>query len=189
MAEIQQAVEALRSAGCGELILLHCTSNYPAALEDCNLRAISVIRDAFGVSVGYSDHTRGFEAALGAVALGGVVLEKHLTLDNHMSGPDHAMSTEPVAFKAMVESVRRLEKALGSPRKGPVRAELPVREVTRRSIVVSVDMPAGVTLEDRHLSIKRPGTGIAPEDIGQVLGRKLVRPVSADDTLHWADLQ
>ena len=189
LAEVQQAVRVLRSGGCSELVLLHCTSNYPTALADCNLRAMHVLRDACNVPVGYSDHTQGFEAALGAVALGAVVLEKHLTLDKHMAGPDHAASTEPEEFKTLVESVRRLEQALGAESKHPVPAEFPVRAVTRRSIVVALDLPAGAALESRHLSIKRPGTGIPAEDIERVLGRRLTRPIAADEILQWADLQ
>ena len=187
--EVREAVTVVRGAGCDEIVILQCTSNYPSDIEDCNLRAMLSMRDACGAPVGYSDHTIGFEAALGAVSLGAVVLEKHLTLDKSMPGPDHTASAEPDEFKTGVQSIRKLEKALGSERKRPSPAEMDVRRVARRSIVAAQDLPRGTALKTRHLVMKRPGTGIPPSDLDQVLGKTLIRAIGADEIIRLTDLQ
>lgn len=169
------------------LTILHCTSNYPAALEDVNLRAMATIAAAVGVPVGYSDHTLGIAVSTAAVALGATVIEKHFTLDTSLPGPDHKASLSPGELAALVAQVRAVERALGSDRKEPTAAELPVRELVRRSVTSARDLRAGVPLTADDLCLLRPGTGIAPQHIEALVGRVPQRDVPAGTTLLWSD--
>lgn len=172
------------------LVVLHCTSAYPAPAEALNLRAIGTLAAAFpGVPVGYSDHSQGIEAALGAVALGATVLEKHLTLDKAMAGPDHRASADPAEFATLVRSVRALEPMLGDGRKQPHPIEANTRDVARRSVVALRDLAAGAVLQPADLVLRRPGTGIAPAELDTLAGRRLRRAVGADTPLQWDDLE
>ncbi|MFZ2410168.1 MAG: N-acetylneuraminate synthase [Candidatus Methanoperedens sp.] len=178
--EVAEAVSVIKEAGCKDLILLHCTSNYPARVEDCNLRAMKTMADALGVPVGYSDHTSGIYVSLAAAAMGACVIEKHFTLDKNLPGPDHKASLEPGELKEMVYGIRLVEKALGSPVKAPVESELEVRNVARKSIVAKVDIPAGTLIVEDMLSFKRPGTGIAPKDAVKFIGKIPVVDIKKD---------
>lgn len=171
LGEVAEAVSVIQEAGCKDLTLLHCTSNYPARVEDCNLRAMETMADALGVPVGYSDHTPGIYVSLAAAAMGACVIEKHFTLDKNLPGPDHKASLEPDELKEMVYGIRLVEKALGSLIKAPAEAELEVRNVARKSIVAEVDIPAGTVIVEDMLSFKRPGTGIAPKDVVKFIGK------------------
>ena len=181
--EVAGAVSVIKKAGCKDLTLLHCTSNYPARVEDCNLRAMKTMADELGVRVGYSDHTPGIYVSLAAAAMGACVIEKHFTLDKNLPGPDHKASLEPTELKEMVYGIRLVEKALGSTVKEPVESELEVRNVARRSIVAKVDIPAGTLIVEEMLSFKRPGTGITPKDVMKVIGKKPVVDIKKDSLI------
>lgn len=170
--EVARAVDAVRAEGCQRLVLLHCVSSYPADPADTNLRAIGTLREAFGVPAGFSDHTEGDEAALAAVALGASMVEKHLTLDRSQAGPDHRASTEPAAFAEMVGRIRRVEAALGDGHKAPAAAEAGIARVARRSLVAACPIPAGTVLDPGMVRIRRPGTGLAPDRLESLLGRR-----------------
>ena len=172
LAEVKTAVQTLRSGGLKFLALLHCVSNYPASASDCNLRAMGTMASALGVPVGYSDHTVGIEVSLAAVALGACILEKHLTLDRKLPGPDHLASSEPQELARLVHSVRHVEEALGHGRKEPAASEANTAAVARKSLVASKDISAGTVLAREHIAIKRPGTGLAPGSVQLVLGRR-----------------
>ena len=196
MHEIQSAVaivhETWKELGCDfgsdALVVLHCTSNYPAEFSDVNLRAMQSIREQCCTLVGYSDHTRGIAASTAAVALGAVVIEKHFTIDKSLPGPDHSASLVETELAAMVQSVRAVEACLGSAEKQPSESEMPIRALVRRSVTLVNDSSAGTVLTHKNLTLLRPGTGIAPADIDTVAGRQLKRNLKAGTTLHWSDL-
>jgi N-acetylneuraminate synthase/N,N'-diacetyllegionaminate synthase len=185
LSEVEEAVHTIQAHGAPPLALLHCVSNYPAAVQDVNLRAMLTLTSAFGLPVGYSDHTLGFAVALAAVALGACVLEKHFTLDRSSQGPDHRASLEPDELAAMIRAVRDVESALGDGRKRPAGAELDTLRVARKSVVSRVDIPAGATITADMLTIKRPGTGIPPSEAARVVGRVARVPIRADSVLQW----
>jgi N-acetylneuraminate synthase len=189
MAEVGEAVSVVRRAGCEELVLLHCVSCYPADPADVNLRAMVTLERQFGVPVGYSDHTLGVEVALAAVALGATVLEKHLTLDRHAPGPDHAASLQPTELRRLVEGVRRIETALGDGRKVPADAEADTARVARRSLVAARPISAGTPLAAEMIAIRRPGTGLAPAMRDVVLGRRTRIDIEAGQVITGAMLQ
>jgi N,N'-diacetyllegionaminate synthase len=170
------------------LTLLHCTSSYPAPLVDVNLRAMKTLRNAFDLPVGYSDHTAGIFVAPIARALGAVVFEKHFTLDRNLPGPDHAASVEPAELKQMVQAIHDTDILLGSAEKRPSAQELEVQIAARRSVTLALDVDAGVPLEHNMLTLMRPGDGIAPHELEQIIGRRLNAPMVQGDTLHWEDL-
>lgn len=177
--EVATAVETVKAAGNRDLVLLHCVSNYPAAPASVNLRAMKTLEDAFQVPVGYSDHTTGIEVALAAAALGACVVEKHFTLDRNMPGPDHPASLEPAELTAMVQGIRAVQSALGDGRKQPVPEELDTAAVARRSLVAACDLRAGTQLTEAMIAILRPGTGLPPAALPQLVGRRLCCDVSA----------
>ncbi len=187
--EVDVAVAAIRAAGDPPIAILHCVSAYPAPVEDTNLRAMDTLRARFGCPVGLSDHSLGIEIALAAVARGAAVLEKHLTLDRTLPGPDHRASLEPGDFAALVRGVRVIEAALGDGDKRPMPSEVDTRAVARRSLVAARALPAGHRLTRGDLAIKRPGTGIPPADLDRVLGRRLARPLGVDDVVDWPSLE
>lgn len=170
-AEVAEAVATVRAAGDPGLVLLQCVSNYPAAPEHTNLRAMETMARAFEVPVGYSDHTLGIDIALAAVALGAHVVEKHLTLDRRRPGPDHQASIEPAELKALVRGVRDVEAALGHGRKEPSTSEAEVARVARKSIVAAMDIPPGTVMSREWLAMRRPGTGLRPSMLPRLVGR------------------
>ena len=186
--EVANAVRLVQAQGAHDICLLQCTSNYPANAADVNLRAMVTMEETFEVPVGLSDHTEGVEVALAAVALGAAVIEKHLTLDRMMTGPDHAASMEPAEFQALIRGIRKVEKALGTGEKKPAVTEQNVARAARRSLVAARDIVGGAILTKQDIAFKRPGTGIAPALIGRVLGRHAVRTISAGTLLAWEDL-
>lgn len=181
--EVAEAVLVIKEAGCEDLTLLHCTSNYPARVEDCNLLAIKTMADTFNLPVGYSDHTPGIFVSIAAVALGACVIEKHLTLDKKLSGPDHKASLEPYELKEMVRGIRVVEKALGSPIKAPVEAETEIRNVGRKSVVARIDIQEGVKITEEMLAFKRPGTGLSPKEARNLIGRITNVKINKDDII------
>lgn len=172
VAEVKKAINAVRKAGNKEIVLLHCVSSYPAKAQWTNLRAIRSLQKQFGVPVGYSDHTIGHETALAAVAMGACVVEKHFTVDRNLPGPDQKLSLEPAGLKQLINGVRTVELALGNGIKKPVKAEKAVANLVRRSLVAAGNIPAGTELAEKHIAIKRPGTGLPPAMISNLLGRK-----------------
>lgn len=183
--ETATPAEALRSAA-GQAVLranvtlLHCTTEYPAPFQAVNLHAMATLRDAFGLPVGYSDHTAGTAVALAAVALGARVIEKHYTLDRAMDGPDHAASLEPRELGELVRAVRDVEVALGRPQKLPSGAEIPNLAVARRSLVATRAIRAGETFDSTNLGAKRPGTGISAMRFSEWLGKTADRDYDDD---------
>lgn len=170
------------------LCVLHCTSNYPAASSDVNLRAMRTIADATSMPVGYSDHTLGLAVSTAAVALGATVIEKHFTLNKEMPGPDHQASLDPHELEQLIAQIRIVESALGSNEKLPVPSELPVRALVRRSVTTVRDIAAGEVLKASDLTLVRPGTGIAPRELDSVPGHIVARELPAGTTLTWGDL-
>ena len=169
--EVEAAVRAVRRAGNDRLVLLHCVSQYPAKPSTVNLRAMETLGKKFGCPVGFSDHTRGIEVAIGAAALGAAVIEKHFTLDRKMPGPDQQASLEPRELAAMVYAIRVVQAALGDGRKKPQAAELKVAAVARKSLVAARAVRKGSRLQKADITIKRPGTGLPPSKLRTVVGR------------------
>ena len=173
LAEVAEAVQVVREKGDPPLALLHCVTSYPAAAADCNLRAIGAMKTAFGVPVGWSDHTDGIQVSLAAVAAGASLLEKHFTLDRGLPGPDHLASLEPGELAALVKAVREIESALGDGVKRPAASELANAAVVRRSLHAARPLPAGHVLKAGDLVMLRPGTGLPPSLRDRLVGRKL----------------
>jgi N,N'-diacetyllegionaminate synthase len=182
--EVIEAISVLRSSGREDVILLHCVSNYPAKPEEVNLRAMQTMRSAFDVPVGFSDHTQGIEIALAAVALGACVIEKHFTLDRNLPGPDHRASLEPAELKTLLRSIRKVESALGNGKKAPTASELETAKVARRSLVAARDIPAGSLLKRDMITLKRPGTGLSPARMDNVLGRRALQNITCGSLLN-----
>jgi len=183
LGEVETAMRVVRDAGARDLVLLHCVSNYPARPSDVNLRAMETMAAVFEVPVGYSDHTAGMEVALAAVALGACVLEKHVTLDRSLPGPDHRASLEPAEFAALVTGIRTVEGALGNGCKEPAASEAEMAAVARKSLVAARHIPAGSKLTEEMLAAKRPGTGLPPAMRSQLLGRVVSRDIPAGTLL------
>ncbi len=177
--EVDLAVRTIQAAGNRELVLLHCTSNYPADPADVNLRAMITLEQTFQVPAGFSDHTMGIEIPLAAVAMGAHVIEKHFTLDRALPGPDHQASLESNELGSLVEGIRKVEAALGHGRKEPVEREANTAAVARKSIVARVDIPMGTILNETHFMMMRPGTGLPSAMLQYVIGRTARVNISA----------
>ncbi len=183
--EVADSVKTLREGGTDKIVLLHCVSRYPAHPAEANLRSMKSLADRFDLPVGFSDHTLGIEVALAAVALGASVVEKHITLDRSLPGPDHAASLEPSELQELVRSVRLVESALGDGVKKPSSGEEEMRKTARRSIVARVDIPSGSRLERSLLAFKRPGTGIPSSEVGKLEGRRARAHIPKDTLISW----
>ena len=184
MWEIGDAIAVLRENGTSDIKLLHCNTEYPTPYEDVNLRAMKTLGDAFGVEIGYSDHTKGIEVPIAAVAMGASVIEKHFTLDRNMEGPDHKASLEPQELRQMVDSIRHIEAALGSGDKKPSPSEKKNMAVARKSIVAAARIKAGDILTEENITVKRPGNGICPMRWKEVLGTRAVRDFEEDELIE-----
>tara|TARA_A100001388_G_scaffold276215_1_gene263369 strand:+ start:2816 stop:3847 length:1032 start_codon:yes stop_codon:yes gene_type:complete len=185
LAEIESAIEVLELSGTdrGQITILHCTTEYPAPMNEVNLKAMSSISTAFGLSVGYSDHTKGIEVAISAVALGAKVIEKHLTLDRTLPGPDHLSSLEPIEFKEMVDAIRNIEVALGDGIKRPTESEKINKLVARKSIVAAKNINKGDLLTKENITTKRPGYGISPMEWENVIGKYALKDFKANELI------
>lgn len=183
--EVAQAVEVLEESGLNRkmVTVLQCTTNYPAPLEEVNLRAMVSMGEQLAVGIGYSDHTDGNDTAIAAVALGARIIEKHLTLDRSMPGPDHAASANPSEFTAMVRSIRAVEMALGSDVKAPGPTETPNRVIVRKSLVALTSISAGDEFTSQNVGVKRPGTGISPMRWHDIVGTKAHREFRVDELI------
>ena len=189
LSEVDEAVRVIHQAGCNNLILLHCVSNYPAAPANTNLRAMQTMGTAFRVPVGYSDHTPGIEISLAAVALGACVIEKHFTLDKTLSGPDHKASLDPNELQALVTGIRTVEQALGNGIKEPVPSEAESRVIGRRSLATASIIPKGTVIKPELLTALRPATGISPVEIDRLMGRKVKQTIPSGRLISWSDLE
>lgn len=185
LGEIEAAIAALEEAGTprASITVLHCTTEYPTPMAEVNLRAMQSIQRAFGVEVGYSDHTPGIEVATAAVAMGASVIEKHFTMDRNLPGPDHKASLEPDALKAMVAAIRNIEVALGDGIKRLTESEARNRPVMRKSLVASQVIKAGDLFSPANIVTKRPGTGLSPMRWDEVVGRPATRDYAVDDLI------
>lgn len=175
--------EAGRKALEEKVILLHCTTEYPAPFEDVNLRAMETMRNAFNLPVGLSDHTQGVVVPIAAVALGASVIEKHFTLDRNFSGPDHKASLEPDELKSMVAAIRHVEVALGNGRKVPLPPEFKNRDIARKSLVAAMPIREGEIFTSSNLSMKRPGKGLSPMKCWELIGDKSKKYYDADELI------
>jgi N,N'-diacetyllegionaminate synthase len=186
LGEIEAALDACEIAGTprSRVTVLHCNTEYPTPMSDVNLRAMCSIRDAFGVAVGYSDHTLGIEVPIAAVALGARVIEKHLTLDRNLPGPDHKASLEPDEFAAMVRAIRNIEQAMGDGTKRPSPSESKNKSIARKSLVAARSIKAGERFTPENLTAKRPGTGVSPMRWDEVMGRTATRNYGADEMIE-----
>ena len=186
LSDIEVAIEVLEQAGTprGNITVLHCTTEYPTPMNEVNLRAMQSIAQAFGVKVGYSDHTPGIEVAIASVALGASVIEKHFTLDRNLPGPDHKASLEPAELRAMVAAIHNIEMALGDGVKRLTSSESRNQLVVRKSLVAARPIRIGEAFSQDNLAVKRPGTGISPMLYDKVLGQIATRNYSADELIE-----
>ncbi|MDL0110401.1 N-acetylneuraminate synthase [Campylobacter felis] len=184
LAEIEAALEILRKNGTRDITLLHCTTEYPAPFEEVNLNAIKTLKEAFKLKVGYSDHTKGIVATLGAVALGAVVIEKHFTLDKTMEGPDHKASLEPSELKELCEGIRTLEKALGNGIKKASKSEAKNIIIARKSLVAKREIQKGEKFSEQNLTTKRPGSGISAMRYEEYLGKRALKTYKKDELIN-----
>jgi N,N'-diacetyllegionaminate synthase len=183
MEEINAAILVLEKEGLDrkKITILHCNTEYPTPMQDVNLRAMRSISEDFNVSVGYSDHTGGIEVSVAAVALGACMIEKHLTLDRDLPGPDHKASLEPLEFKSMVNAIRNIEQALGNGSKQPSPSELQNKLVVRRSLVAAVKIKEGEFFTPQNVIAKRPGNGLSPMNWDEIMGTKSLCDYEPDD--------
>lgn len=186
LGEIENALKILEDSGTDreKITLLHCTSEYPAPLVDVNLRVIKTLQQAFGLNVGYSDHTEGIEVAIAAVALGATIVEKHFTLDKSLPGPDHKASVEPEELKSLVNALRNINIALGDGRKRVTTSELENIKVARKSLVAATGIKKGEHFTIKNITVKRPGVGINPMRYDEIIGRLAPRDFDKDDLIE-----
>jgi len=189
LGEVEEAVETISKAGNDRTILLHCTSNYPTAYEEVNLRAMLTMKEAFKLPVGYSDHTIGIEIPIAAVALGAKVIEKHFTLDRNMKGPDHRASIEPDELKIMVRSIRNIELAMGDGIKRCNKSEENTKSVARKSIVANRNINKDEIITINDVSFKRPEQGLKPKYIDLIIGKKARRNIYRDEFITFEDIK
>jgi N-acetylneuraminate synthase/N,N'-diacetyllegionaminate synthase len=188
LGEIEEAVEGFRQTGNDRLVLLHCVSSYPTPPEDTHLRKIPALAATFDCLTGFSDHTSGTTAAIGAVVLGACWLEKHFTLDRSLPGPDHQFSSDPIEFGCLIRAVRDVEKCLGTSRLGFTAKELESRRDFRLSCVAARDLACGYTIREEDVVFRRPGTGLPPGCLPILAGRCLRRDVAMGEVIQWSDI-
>lgn len=186
--EIKEAVDAIKKKGNKNIILLHCTTNYPCPLEQANLRAIQTLQKAFPYPIGYSDHTEGMLIPVMATTLGARVIEKHFTLSKSLAGPDHKASLEPRELKEMVRAIRGAEKALGSHMKKPSAAEKRIAKIARKSIIARRDIHKGEVIKKEMLILKRPGTGMLPKYLPRIIRKRAKRDIPKDSLIKSRQL-
>lgn len=178
--EIKEAVNAIGKTGNNQIIILHCVSNYPAQFSEINLRILPFFMRKFKFPIGYSDHTLGGEASLAAVSLGANVIEKHITIDKNLSGPDHVCSLNPTEFKQLVSGIRNIEKGLGRAEKKLTQSEIKISKVAKKSVVAVKDIKKGEVFNSENIGIKRPGTGLPPKYYFSILSKICLSNVKAD---------
>lgn len=188
LGEVEKALEVIYDTGNSNVKIMHCTTDYPTDIQDVNLKAMITMREAFKVPVGLSDHTLGSEAAIAAVALGAEFIEKHITLDRNMEGPDHKASMSQQEFKKYIQHIRNTEKLLGNGIKKPTDREIAIMNDVRRSIVAACNLKKGTIIKKDMISYKRPGDGIKPELSYILIGRELKRDLKKDEVMKWEDI-
>lgn len=189
LGEIEDAIICLKNKGVEDIAVLHCTSNYPAALETVNLRAMNTIKNSFNIVGGYSDHTKGITIPIASAALGADIIEKHFTLDKNMEGPDHKASLEPVELKEMVKGIRETEISLGNGIKMFSGSEINTMQVARKSIVASRNIKKGEMIELKDLDYKRPGNGLSPKYYKELIGKKLMKDIEKDEQITFSSIE
>ncbi len=185
LGEVEKALDILAEHGNPPVALLHCTTAYPAPPDQVNLRAMLTLKAAFGLPTGFSDHTEGIEIPIAAAALGACIVEKHFTLDRSLPGPDHKASLEPAELRRMVDGIRKVEQALGEPRKRPTELERRNMQLMRRSLVAERDIAAGERLQADMIAFKRPGFGLGEDFLDLVVGRVAAKAIAAGDPITW----
>jgi N,N'-diacetyllegionaminate synthase len=187
--EIEDAVRVIREESNNDITVLHCVSSYPTEANEVNLRKIPIIRDAFDVKVGFSDHTIGSAAAVGAVCMGAKVIEKHFTLDNNMIGPDHWFSINPQELKKYIQDIRFIEKALGKTTLKPTQKELEMRKIARRKIVAKYDILQGEKITTENIFLKRSEYGLNPKDVKFILNREVRENIAKNEAITLEKLK
>ena len=182
--EIEDAMKILYDNGANDVTILHCTTEYPAPYNEVNLKVIETIKEKFHVNIGYSDHTKGIEIPIAAVAMGATVIEKHFTLDSNMEGPDHKASLEPDELKAMVDAIRNVEISIGDGVKKPSVSEIKNIAIARKSIIAKTDIKKGEILTEDNITVKRPGNGISPMKWFDVIGQESIRDFAEDELIE-----
>lgn len=185
MEDVENALNILKNNGVHDITVLHCTTEYPTPFEHVNLKAMETIKNKFNIKVGYSDHTKGIEVPIAAVAMGALVIEKHFTLDKKMKGPDHKASLEPDELKVMIKYIRNIEKVLGNGIKAPSKSEIKNMKIARKSIVAKCDIKKGEVFTEGNISVKRPGNGISPMNWYKVLGKIAIRDFIEDELIDY----
>lgn len=188
MEEVKEAVKCIEKTGNNKIIVLHCTSDYPTMLCDVNLRTMQSMMKELNVLVGYSDHTLSVQVPVMAVVLGACVIEKHFTLDRNMVGPDHKSSLEPGELKQMIKAVRNVEIIMGKPAKQPTKNEIKNKAIARKSVVAAIDIPKGTRITREMLAIKRPGIGIKPKFMNDIIGKKAKKKLKKDQLIKKGDI-
>lgn len=190
MKDITDAVRVIINSGTTKenITILHCTTDYPTSMRDVNLSAMQSIKQKFGLPIGYSDHTIGIEVPIAAVAMGAIIIEKHFTIDRSLPGPDHKASLEPAELKAMIMAIRNIEQAIGSSEKHPTLTEKRNILIARKSIHIAKQLDKGHIVEENDLVMKRPGDGISPMLMEQVVGKKVKTNLEEEHKLSWEDL-
>ena len=186
--EIEEALGVIREKGVEDIVLLHCVTSYPAKIENVNLRVIEALRHKFKLPVGFSDHTLGITIPIAAAALGAVLVEKHFTLDRTLPGPDHRASLEPDELKDMIRAIRDVEKALGDGIKKPTKGEDRIKKVVRRSIVAKMEIPKGTVITEDMLDLKRPGVGVEPKYLNDIIGKRAKKDIKPDELITFDKL-
>lgn len=187
--EVKTAVSWLEICGNTNISILHCTSNYPTPYEEVNMGAMQTMIKAFPYPIGYSDHTKGYEIPIMAVSMGACIIEKHFTLNKNMTGPDHKASLDYTELTEMVDKIRNIEKAFGDGEKKPNLSEMLTREVARKSIVMAKGLKAGDIIKREDLAVKRPGNGLLPSEINNIIGKSMVHDIRKDDLLLKSDIK
>lgn len=185
LGEIKEALETIKGERVNDVVLLHCVSDYPAKVDETNLRAMETLKRMFRLPVGLSDHTLGITVPIAAIALGAAIIEKHFTLDKKLPGPDHKASLEPEELREMVACIREVERALGDGIKKPTKSEEAVKKTVRRSIVAKVNIPKGTAIAEHMLDLKRPGTGLEPKHLKKIVGKRAKKDIKADELITF----
>jgi N-acetylneuraminate synthase/N,N'-diacetyllegionaminate synthase len=179
--EVKEAIKAIETEKNNQIIVLHCTTNYPCPLEEVNLRALITMQKELNCLIGYSDHTLGVLVPIMATTLGAAIIEKHFTIDRNLPGPDHRASLEPEELKNMVTEIKNVEKAMGSREKKPTDSEKEIMPLVRKSIVANKDIKEGTTISEDMVIVKRPGTGLKPANLDKIIGKKTKRFIAKDE--------
>lgn len=187
--EVKESVKFIKNNSVEEIVIFQCTTSYPTKLEDVNLNVIDLYKNEFpNEIIGFSDHSQGITASIGAAAKGVKVIEKHFTLDKGMEGPDHKASLDPMELRKWVSEIRNLEKALGSNKKILIKSEVELSKIARKSIVSIKDLKKGEILSEDNIGIKRPGTGISPKEFEKIIGHSINKDILKDSVIFWEDV-